>query len=182
MIMSKCKNCDCGPSSEKIDYYKIDSNVRSPEFSTQGSACFDLYSYLPEGMSVKIYDYWNESRYYIVGEDKQVTLGENDTALIPTGIIFDIPKKWSIRLHARSGLSLKRGLVLQNSEGIIDSDYIDPVYVMVRNSRGAPLMIGSNMKLCQAEAVKNASYILTSTNKSPGQKTDRVGGFGSTGY
>lgn len=169
-------------SSVKIGYYKIESDVRSPEFSTYGSACFDLYSYLPQGTIVKIYDYWNESRKYVIGEDTQVTLGVNDTALIPTGIIFDIPKKWSIRLHARSGLSLKRGLILQNSEGIIDSDYIDPVYVMVRNSREAPLRINNNMKLCQAEAVQNATYTLALSDIPPGQKTNRVGGFGSTGY
>lgn len=168
--------------SVKIGYYKVKSDVRSPEFSTHGSACFDLFSYLPEGSVVKAYDSWNDSRDVVIGEDKCITLVANETALIPTGIIFDIPNKWSVRLHARSGLSLKKGLVLQNSEGIIDSDYVDPVYVMVRNSRDAPLLIANNMKLCQAEAMQNASYGLGEIDIPPGQKTNRVGGFGSTGY
>ena len=177
--MGKCKSCDCG--SVKVGYYKIDASVRSPEFSTYGSACFDLHSYLPAGMSIKIYDSWNDSIDFIVGDDRAVTLASNDTALIPTGIIFDIPSKWSIRLHARSGLSLKKGLVLQNSEGIIDSDYVEPVYVMVCNSRNAPLRITNHMRICQAEAIENASYSLVSSSKYPGQKTNRIGGFGSTG-
>ena len=169
-------------TSVKIGYYKVESDVRSPEFSTYGSACFDLFAYLPEGSVVKAYDSWNVSRDVVIGDDKNVMLVANETALIPTGIIFDIPNKWSVRLHARSGLSLKRGLVLQNSEGIIDSDYVDPVYVMVRNSRDVPLLITNNMKLCQAEAIRNASYTLAATDIPPRQKTNRVGGFGSTGY
>ena len=53
--------------------------------------------------------------------------------LIPTGLIFDIPKNHYVRLYARSGNAFKKGLVLANSVGIIDSDYVDEVKIMLHN-------------------------------------------------
>ena len=37
--------------------------------------------------------------------------------LIPTGLIFDIPEGYSVRLHSRSGLRWKDGIYLTNCEG-----------------------------------------------------------------
>ena len=37
------------------------------------------------------------------------------------------------------------------------------------------------MKLCQAEMVKDLEYNITETTDKPQQRTDRIGGFGSTG-
>ena len=54
--------------------------------------------------------------------------------MIPTGLFFDIPEGWVVKLYARSGLAFKQGLVLANSVGIVDSDYVDPVFVIVQNT------------------------------------------------
>jgi dUTP pyrophosphatase len=40
-----------------------------------------------------------------------------ERALIPTGLIFDIPEGYSIRIHPRSGMALKYGLILANCRG-----------------------------------------------------------------
>lgn len=100
---------------------------------------------------------------------------------MPTGLIFDIPEGYSVRVHARSGLSLKQGLVLVNQEGVIDSDYYHETYVLLTNisQTHANLMPGD--RIAQAEMTKNAEYVLWEIDMPPQQKTDRVGGLGSTG-
>jgi dUTP pyrophosphatase len=101
--------------------------------------------------------------------------------LVPTGLIFDIPEGFSLRIHARSGLSLKEGLVLANSEAVIDSDYVDEVFVLLynRSSVGRTIRIGE--RIAQAELVESVQYTIKETKKQPTVKTDRTGGMGSTG-
>ena len=101
--------------------------------------------------------------------------------MIPTGLIFDIPEGYSVRLHSRSGLAWNDGLYLTNSEGIIDSDYVNPVFVMMTSISQAPKTINNGDRVCQAELVKKIYHGLTEIKKPPVQKTEREGGFGSTG-
>ena len=42
--------------------------------------------------------------------------------LVPTGLIFDIPEEYYLKVYTRSSSPLKNGLMLANSTGIIDSD------------------------------------------------------------
>tara|TARA_Y100000996_G_C22525509_1_gene644259 strand:- start:28 stop:474 length:447 start_codon:yes stop_codon:yes gene_type:complete len=111
-----------------------------------------------------------------------VIIAPGDRLLIPTGIIFDIPEGYSIRLHPRSGLALKRGLTLCNAEGVIDSDYVEPVYAAVLNQSGRTQNIYYGDRICQAEQ-RSAKHInrFEILSQRPAQKTDRDGGFGSTG-
>jgi len=53
---------------------------------------------------------------------------------VPTGLIFDIPLGFSLRIHPRSGLSYRRGISLSNCEGVIDSDYVEQTFVSVINN------------------------------------------------
>ena len=102
-------------------------------------------------------------------------------ALIPTGMIFDIPSGWAVHIYSRSGIALKQGLMLANSVGIIDSDYVAPVFVMVFNpSDRRNININDGDRICQGQMVKLPKYVLVEGEK-PAQKTDRDGGFGSTG-
>jgi dUTP pyrophosphatase len=101
--------------------------------------------------------------------------------MVPTGLIMDIPKGYSVRLHARSGASLKQGLVLANAEGVIDSDYVQEVMVLVYNISGNAITIGSGDRIAQAELVKDSEYEIVETASRPMIKTNRTGGMGSTG-
>jgi len=104
-----------------------------------------------------------------------------ERVLVPTGIIFDIPEGYSVRLHSRSGLAWKDGLYLTNCEGIIDSDYVDPVFAMMTNISQSPKVINNGDRICQAELVETLQHDLTEIKEPPTQKTQRDGGFGSTG-
>jgi dUTP pyrophosphatase len=104
-----------------------------------------------------------------------------DRILVPTGMIFDIPEGYSVRVHARSGTSLKQGLVLVNSEGVIDSDYIDETFVLLTNTSENGITINSGDRIAQAEMVKKEDYVIWETTSKPLPKTTRAGGMGSTG-
>ncbi|MDQ0361728.1 deoxyuridine 5'-triphosphate nucleotidohydrolase [Breznakia pachnodae] len=73
--------------------------IKLPKRATQGSAGYDFF--VP-------YD---------------LVLKPNETAKIPTGIRAKMEENWVLKLYPRSGLGFKYRLQLNNTVGIIDSDY-----------------------------------------------------------
>ena len=166
-----------------LQFYKLFSSVKDPKRATKGSACFDLYSFLPDNSAVSVYITHSEEleiRNRLV-QNERVQVNPNERVLIPTGIIFDIPNGYSMRLYPRSGLALKQGLTLANNVGIIDSDYVEPVFAMITNISGTTQYVKHNERVCQGELFKNQICILEEISEQPERKTDRDGGFGSTG-
>ena len=164
-------------------FYKLNSEVKDPYRATEGSACFDLHSFMPENSEVKVYinhyeDLEVRKRRVV---DGRVQINPKERMLVPTGLIFDIPAGYSVRLYPRSSLALKQGLTLANNVGIIDSDYVEPVYMMVHNICGYQQFVKDGERICQAELVQEKQYVLLEVDERPQQKTDRDGGFGSTG-
>ena len=166
-----------------LQFYKLFSGVKDPKRATKGSACFDLYSFLPDNSTVSVYITHSEEleiRNRLV-QNERVQVNPNERILIPTGLIFDIPNGYSMRLHPRSGLALKQGLTLANNTGIIDSDYVEPVFAMITNISGTTPYVKHNERVCQGELFKDEICILEEISEPPERKTDRDGGFGSTG-
>jgi dUTP pyrophosphatase len=163
-----------------LGYYKISDDVQDPVVATASSACFDLHAYLKDGVSVKCFSSMNHKMDTPVIASK-ITIEPGARYLIPTGLIFDIPNQCSVRLHARSGLSLKQGLVLANAEGVIDEDYVEPVFAMITNISDVKVTINNGDRICQAELVYQPNFAIMPLVNSPAKKTDRDGGFGSTG-
>jgi len=172
---------------EKLSFFRINKQAKIPTFSTKDSACFDLSANLVEGDEIKYYGSVqnkllprrvsfdiNSNRYF-------VQLNNMERMLIPTGLIADIPVGFSIRLHSRSGLAFKQGVYLTNCEGVIDSDYVEPIFAMVTNISNVPVKIFDGDRICQGELVRCEKYTLNESDEPPSQKTDREGGFGSTG-
>lgn len=83
---------------ELLEIYK---NIKLPKRATKGSAGYDFYApfafSLPPGSTIKI----------------------------PTGIRVKMDEDWVLKLYPRSGLGFKYRLQLNNTVGIIDSDYYD---------------------------------------------------------
>ena len=168
-------------ASEPLGFYKLDPIVKDPLFATKGSACFDLHAYIPEAGTYKVnQDTLNRTIERPI-KDGTIQIFCMERVLVPTGIIFDIPEGYSVRLHSRSGLAWKDGLYLTNCEGIIDSDYVDPVFAMMTNISQSPKVINNGDRICQAELVETLQHDLTEIKEPPTQKTQRDGGFGSTG-
>lgn len=164
----------------KLNIYKTNPNIVLPKFATKQSACFDI-SFQAEGKSVyKGYNSHNVEFSRSLSEGK-IKLMPGDRVLVPTGLIFDIPEGYSVRIHPRSGLSFKQGLVLANLEAVIDSDYVEETFILLTNNSEIGQDIYHGDRIAQAELVKKEEYILCEITEAPTQKTDRTGGLGSTG-
>lgn len=73
--------------------------VRLPERATAGSAGYDFFAPV------------------------SITLKPSETIKIPTGIRVWMEPEWVLKCYPRSGLGFKYRLQLNNTVGIIDSDY-----------------------------------------------------------
>lgn len=74
-------------------------NLQLPKRATKGSAGYDFYAPF------------------------DITLNPGQTIKIPTGIRASMEDGWVLKLYPRSGLGFKFRLQLNNTVGIIDSDY-----------------------------------------------------------
>ena len=164
-----------------LKYYKHNPKAKDPIFSTRGSACFDLHACFDDVKTYKVRQDTLTREIEKPLRNGVLQIYTMERVLVPTGLIFDIPAGFSVRLHSRSGLAYKEGLYLTNCEGIIDFDYIEPVFAMMTNISQAPKSINNGDRICQAELVEVIQYDFKEIKKSPTQKTDRDGGFGSTG-
>lgn len=183
-----------------LNVYKLRDDIELPSYGTSLSNCFDL-SFQPtsEEKIIKGYNKFNEPIARHLNELEEFSIFPGDRLLVPTGLIFKIQElitiekfsdilveskglqRYSIRLHPRSGLSLKRGLVLANSEGIVDVDYQEEVFVLLTNISEITQTIKKGDRIAQAEVVCNELIKFVVVSNQPEKHSERSGGFGSTG-
>lgn len=168
-----------------MNIFKLNEAVELPKFATKGSACFDLKAFFVEGEKVKVYNTHNKDMMLPIrkGSDGRgyIVLQPQYRVLIPTGLVFDIPEGHVLKVYPRSSMAIKYGLGLVNSTGIIDSDYTNELFVAIFNSGDMPINIYSGDRIAQAQLCETITYDLVETKEPITQKTDRVGGIGSTG-
>ena len=181
-----------------LNLYKVRDEFDVPNYGTSLANCFDL-SFQPSESTVKGYDKHNNPIAQYVNAQGEISIYPGDRLLIPTGLIFKVEQlvtiesysdivsenkplqNYSIRLHARSGLSLKRGLILANSQGIVDVDYQEEVFVLLTNISGIGQTIKRGDRIAQAEVTTNEPIKFVVVTKQPEKHSERSGGFGSTG-
>jgi len=141
-----------------VKILKLKPDAKIPVYSSQHAAGADLYSLLPT----------------------EVTIQPNKTVLIPTGISMEIATGYAGFIYARSGLATKKGLVLANQVGIIDSDYRGEIMISIYNRSGDEQTISNHERIAQ---IVIAPYIQAEFVESLDlSDTERgEGGFGSTG-
>lgn len=164
-----------------LTVYKCDPSAVVPKYATKFSACFDIHACLVEGQTIKGKLEDSADCEILVTETKTVGIPPKSRILIPTGLKFNIPPCCSVRLHPRSGMAFKHGLMLVNCEGVIDEDYCEQVFVAVYNCSNNFIAIAHSDRICQAEIVRDNRTDIIESFTEPIQKTDRIGGFGSTG-
>src|SRR4029453_10545470 len=94
--------------------------VPLPVYSTPGSAAFDLAA------------------------ADTVDVPPGQIRLIGTGLVVAVPAGHFLAILARSSTPLKRGLVVANGVGVIDSDYCGPddeVMIQLLNVTGADVQV-----------------------------------------
>jgi dUTP pyrophosphatase len=182
----------------QLGMYRMSDDVILPSYGTTLSACFDL-SFNPIDATVKGYDSYNNPISQYINGFGEISIYPGDRLLIPTGIILKILQnmtietyadiahrkpslqQYSIRLHPRSGLALKKGLVLANAEGIVDVDYQEQVFVLLTNTSQIATTITKGDRVAQAEVVCNEPFDFVEFGVAPDKHSERSGGFGSTG-
>jgi dUTP pyrophosphatase len=111
---------------------------------------------------------------------RPLTLAPGARALVPTGLILDLPAGFEAQVRPRSGLALNYGITVLNSPGTIDSDYRGEVGVVLANLGHAPFEIRRGERIAQLVVLPVASAELIEVGAV--SNTERgAGGFGSTG-
>lgn len=113
--------------------------------------------------------------------DEPLTLAGGETALIPTGLAIALPSaQYGAFVFARSGLSIKHGIGLLNSVGVIDSDYRGEIKVGVINQIKEPYTVQPGERI--AQLVVMPVSVMPVEEAADLDETERgTGGFGSTG-
>lgn len=129
-----------------------------PTYATNGSAAIDLSARL---------------------EEEAITLQPDQVVLIATGLkIEECPNNVAAIIYPRSGQGHKRGLILGNGTGLIDSDYRGQIMVSLWNRSPEPQTIQDGERIAQLMFVP----IVRVEQCEPDVAPDRgSGGFGSTG-
>lgn len=131
------------------------NNIKLPKRATTGSAGYDFYSPIA------------------------FTLEPHETIKFPTGIRCKIDDGYVLSIYPRSGLGFKYRLRLDNTVGIIDSDYYNSdneghIFTKITNEGDKPIQVNAGDAFCQGILTQ---YFITYDDETIGV---RNGGFGST--
>ena len=148
------RNVDTVPVAVSI--HRLDPSVPLPEYQTTGAAGFDLAASV----------------------DMVVQPGE--VTLVPTGLVIAVPQGHVLGVFARSSTPLKRGLMVANGVGVVDSDYCGPtdeIKIEVYNFTARPVAVKRGDRLAQGLLIP---VVRAEWEERAPEKVAR-GGFGTTG-
>jgi dUTP pyrophosphatase len=141
----------------KVRIRRLHDSVALPRYESDGAAAFDLAA----------------------SADVEIPPGE--VRLVPTGLVVEVPAGMFLAILARSSTPLKRGLMVANGVGVIDSDYCgatDEVKIAVVNFRSVPVQVRAGDRIAQG-IILPAPRV--SWEESVEEARPSRGGFGSTG-
>lgn len=115
-----------------------------------------------------------------VPEDAPVELEPSDRALVPTGLVIELPQGYEAQVRPRSGLALKHGVTVLNTPGTIDADYRGEVKVLLINLGAETFLIRRGDRIAQL-VVSPVTHVEIAAADALGSTERGQGGFGSTG-
>ncbi len=139
---------------------KLGTDIPLPKYATPGSAGMDLRACL----------------------DAPLSLAPGDTQLVPTGIAMHIADPGlCATILPRSGMGHKKGIVLGNLVGLIDSDYQGELMISVWNRGQSTQVIEPGDRIAQLVIlpVVQAQFEIVDAFDSSERGQ---GGFGSSGH
>lgn len=146
---------DCFPEADAAAVYE---EISLPKRATSGSAGYDFKS------------------------TADFTLYPGGSIKIPTGIRARIADGWVLQIFPRSGLGFKFRLQLNNTVGIIDSDYYSSsneghIFIKLTNDSKE----GKAVCVKRGEAFAQGVFLPYGITEDDSADGVRDGGFGSTG-
>jgi dUTP pyrophosphatase len=112
--------------------------------------------------------------------ERKLTIPPRARALVPTGLILELPSGLEAQVRPRSGLALRHGITVLNSPGTIDSDYRGEVMVLLANLGEAPFIVERGARIAQLVVQRVARVRLVAVASAAASRRG-AGGFGSTG-
>jgi dUTP pyrophosphatase len=109
-----------------------------------------------------------------------LTLQPGARALVPTGLIMELPKGTEAQMRPRSGLALKYGISLPNAPGTIDEGYRGELGIILINLGTEPFEILPGMRIAQM-VIAPVLHVVVEEVTDVTDTARGVGGFGSTG-
>lgn len=100
------------------------------------------------------------------------------SAVVPTGLSFEIPPGHYGRIVERSGMAFRQGL--HTGSGVIDADYRGEVKILVYNFGAEPIVIEQGMRFAQMIVERIGEFELEEAGELAATARGE-GGFGSTG-
>ncbi len=145
----------------QIDLKVLDARMAEylPRYATPGSAGLDLRALL----------------------DEPVTIAPGETRLVRTGLAIHIANPgFAALILPRSGLGHKKGIVLGNLVGLIDSDYQGELMISTWNRGSEPFTLEPFERLAQLVVVPVVQPEFRVVDEFDASERGE-GGFGSTG-
>lgn len=142
---------------EKSDVEAVYNEIKIPKRATKGSAGYDFYL------------------------TSDICLKPGETVKIPTGIRAKMDENWVLNIFPRSGLGFKFRLRLNNTVGIIDSDYYysdneGHIFIKITNESNE----GKTVELKRGDAFAQGIFLEFGITHDDDVSEIRNGGFGST--
>ena len=143
-----------GTSNEVKSIY---DNIMLPKRATKGSAGYDFFAPI------------------------DITLAPGETIKIPTGIRVKIEDGWVLKCYPRSGLGFKYRMQLNNTVGIIDSDYYfssneGHIFTKITNDSNE----GKVIEIKKGQGFMQGIFVEFGITIDDDVQDIRDGGFGST--
>ncbi len=148
--------------------------MRKFEFVNRLKGKSDFYDRLPERSTKNSagYDFFNTND--VVCKSHQITM-------IPTGIKAKFPEDEMLLLFNRSSNPKKKGLIILNGVGVVDSDY----YGNADNDGEMAFvfynMLDEDVRIETGEKLGQGIFVKYATTDNDTAEGERQGGFGSTG-
>ena len=136
---------------------RLDPTLALPQYETSGAAGFDLAASV------------------------DMTIQPGEVTLVPTGLVIAVPAGHVLGIFARSSTPLKRGLMVANGVGLVDSDYRGPkdeIKIEVLNFTAAPVTVKRGDRLAQGVILP---FVRAEWREEAEASAPTRGGFGSTG-
>ena len=148
---------DSFPQYNEKEVEEIYHSIQLPKRATKGSAGYDFYSPI------------------------DFELNPGQTIKIPTGIRVRIENGWVLGLYPRSGLGFKYRLQLNNTVGVIDSDYFysdneGHIFIKITNDSNE----GKIVDVKKGQGIAQGIFMQYGIVEDDDVSELRNGGFGST--
>lgn len=135
------------------------SKATPPAYANPGDACFDLRAIVDDG---------------------PVSIPPGGSHVFSTGLVFEIPPRYVLKVYSRSGHGFKNDVRLANTTGILDSGYRGILMVKLRNDGDEAFTVNDGDRIAQGMVEDYPEVVFTVAD----QLSDTArgeGGLGSTG-